>query len=519
MSNRAGSNGHGQRTKYAPLLDTDDVDHVESPIQQAHSPITPRTARSLSHSRARRSLSRLGATRTTNGSVLELHFASVEQKRVRWWRDAAITSLFIAAWFFFATVLSVYNKWMFSPQYLAFPYPLFVTTLHMVVQFILASLVRWLWPATFKPDRNPTKEDYVKKAFPTAVTTSLDIGLSNLSLKLITLSFYTMCKSSSLIFVLLFAFILHLERPSVRLIGVIALITSGVLMMVFTTTTFSLTGLVMVISASFFGGLRWSLTQLLLKKKDMGMNNPAATIFWLAPSMALSLAVTSMLVEGWINVWNNPFWERIGVVWSLIYLLSPGSIAFAMVMSEYYIITRAGVVPMSIAGIFKEVTTLVVSASVFGDHLTELNIIGVAITIGGIALYTYHKYTAALHSAVPLDAHGNPLEEEDAEEVLAVVRTDTLNEEGLRLLEDGGEIAVPLDEDDEEDEESRRILENAAEGGHGDGEIGNGRHKPEDDRPLFTVGDDEFDATPVIAGSREEGAHEVAGVGRGVDTR
>lgn len=144
-----------------------------------------------------------------------------------------------------------------------------------------------------------------------------------------------MCKSSSLIFVLTFAFILHLERPSIRLVGVITLITCGVFLMVFTTTEVSVPGLIMILSASFFGGLRWSLTQLLLKKKDMGMNNPAATIFWLAPSMALSLAIVSMIVEGWIHVWNNPFWQRIGVLWSLLYLLSPGSIAFAMVMSEY----------------------------------------------------------------------------------------------------------------------------------------------------------------------------------------
>jgi solute carrier family 35 protein C2 len=36
----------------------------------------------------------------------------------------------------------------------------------------------------------------------------------------------------------------------------------------------------------------------------------------------------------------------------------------------------------------------------------------------GIALYTYHKYQKALHSLVPLDAHGNPLPQEDAKEVL-----------------------------------------------------------------------------------------------------
>ncbi len=47
------------------------------------------------------------------------------------------------------------------------------------------------------------------------------------------------------------------------------------------------------------------------------------------------------------------------------------------------IIQRAGIVPLSIAGIFKEVTTITISAWVFGDELTPLNDLGVAVTIGG----------------------------------------------------------------------------------------------------------------------------------------
>jgi hypothetical protein len=44
------------------------------------------------------------------------------------------------------------------------------------------------------------------------------------------------------------------------------------------------------------------------------------------------------------------------------------------------------------------------------------------------------------------------------------------NEEGVRLLEDGGEIEVPIDAI--EHSAAIRLLEEAAEGGHGDGEIG-----------------------------------------------
>jgi len=47
------------------------------------------------------------------------------------------------------------------------------------------------------------------------------------------------------------------------------------------------------------------------------------------------------------------------------------------------IIQHAGVVPMSIAGIAKEVTTISISAWLFDDRLTPLNVVGVGITVSG----------------------------------------------------------------------------------------------------------------------------------------
>jgi len=338
------------------------------------------------------------------------HLASVAEKKRLWWRNAVINTLFIASWFFFATILSVYNKWMFTPKHFGFPSPLFVTALHMFVQFVLAAILRASRPAMFRPERNPTRTDYGTKALPTAVATALDIGLSNLSLKTITLSFYTMCKSSSLIFVLLFAFIFKLETPSVRLIGVILLIFSGVLLMVVTQTHFVLSGLILVLSASALGGLRWSLTQVLLNNKKMGMDNPAATIYWLSPIMGVTLALISAVVDNWMVLFRTPFFDGIRrTLTTAIYLGAPGVVAFCMVLSEFYIIQRAGVVPVSIAGIAKEVATIIVSSWFFGDQLTPLNITGVGITICGIVLFTYHNYRKSIESTVPLDSHGNPI--------------------------------------------------------------------------------------------------------------
>ena len=144
-----------------------------------------------------------------------------------------------------------------------------------------------------------------------------------------------MCKSSSLIFVLGFAFFYGLEKFSFRLVGVIFLIFLGVILMVATETHFVLGGFLLVTSASALSGLRWSLTHLLLKNRQIGMDNPAATIFWLSPTMGLTLGVISIITESWSAIFRDfygSFWDAIR---TSFYLISPGVVAFCMVLSEF----------------------------------------------------------------------------------------------------------------------------------------------------------------------------------------
>lgn len=58
----------------------------------------------------------------------------------------------ILLWYTFSLLLSLYNKWMFAPAHLNFPFPLFVTGMHMLVQFLLSGLVLWWFPQ-FRPKR------------------------------------------------------------------------------------------------------------------------------------------------------------------------------------------------------------------------------------------------------------------------------------------------------------------------------------------------------------------------------
>jgi solute carrier family 35 protein C2 len=146
-----------------------------------------------------------------------------------------------------------------------------------------------------------------------------------------------MCKSSSLAFVLLFAFLFRLERPSWRLAGIILIITAGVILMVSTETQFDFVGMIQVLSASALGGLRWSLTQMLLHKESMGMGNPIATLFWLAPIMGATLGLCSLIFDGWGNVFSHDeFWGSLGLTLrTCLSIMLPGMLAFAMNVTEF----------------------------------------------------------------------------------------------------------------------------------------------------------------------------------------
>lgn len=142
-----------------------------------------------------------------------------------------------------------------------------------------------------------------------------------------------MCKSSSLGFVLLFSFIFGLEKMRASLIIVVVIITIGVVMMASTQTEFVFQGFIMVIIASALGGLKWSLVQILSIKNSVAFN-PFSFIYILSPSIFFSLIILSILVEGIKNIIYTPFWNY-GVN-SVIMLIFPGIVAFAMIVSEYW---------------------------------------------------------------------------------------------------------------------------------------------------------------------------------------
>ncbi|XP_067096728.1 solute carrier family 35 member C2 isoform X1 [Osmerus mordax] len=333
-------------------------------------------------------------------------------------------------YYVFSIGITFYNKWLMK----GFHFPLFMTLVHLSIIFSLSALSRWALQCwTGKPRVVLSWADYIFKVAPTALATALDIGLSNWSFLFITISLYTMTKSSAVLFILFFSLIFKLEEPNPFLVVVVLLIASGLFMFTFESTQFNLQGFIMVLLASFIGGIRWTLTQLLMQKAELGLQNPIDTMYHLQPLMFLGLFPLFLYNEGLTLTMSEKLFrvsELRPLLSSLLLLCVGGSLAFGLGFSEFLLVSRTSSLTLSIAGIFKEVCTLLLAARLMGDRMSSINWLGFAVCLSGISLHvglkTYYSRGKG-HMSRALASKSSPDPNPDLE--LPLLRSEEEEEE------------------------------------------------------------------------------------------
>jgi len=269
-----------------------------------------------------------------------------------------------------------------------FPCPLLLTSIHFSIQWGFAHTLCSLFPQKLGTERvsDLTWKEWASISIPCGLVTALDVGLSNLSLVSITLTFYTMVKSSTPIFVLFWAYVFKVERITWQLVGVIIVIAMGEFLTVYGEADFVLRGFILCLTASVLSGARWTLVQLKLKQLDPPLGSTIVTMKLLAPSMFWGMLILSLIIERpWITLKNE---ENIDELFRVFLLgLLGGVFAVSMILCEFYLILNSSAIIMMIGGVVKELTTIIIGVSVFEDQLNIINMTGVSIVFLGVILY------------------------------------------------------------------------------------------------------------------------------------
>ncbi|KAL6839664.1 hypothetical protein ACP4OV_030603 [Aristida adscensionis] len=303
------------------------------------------------------------------------------------------TAFYILVWYAFSTCLTLYNKTLLGDKLGKFPAPLLMNTVHFALQAALSKLIIFFQSKGPESAVEMGWKDYFMRVVPTALGTALDINLSNASLVFISVTFATMCKSASPIFLLLFAFAFRLESPSIKLLGIIVVISTGVLLTVAKETEFDFWGFIFVTLAAVMSGFRWSMTQILLQKDAFGLKNPITLMSHVTPVMAIATLVLSLILDPWSDFQKNAYFDDPWhVMRSCLLMLIGGSLAFFMVLTEYILVSATSAITVTIAGVVKEAVTILVAVFYFHDEFTWLKGAGLITIMVGVSLFNWYKY-------------------------------------------------------------------------------------------------------------------------------
>mmetsp|Transcript_39902 Transcript_39902/g.93660 ORF Transcript_39902/g.93660 Transcript_39902/m.93660 type:complete len:356 (-) Transcript_39902:185-1252(-) len=283
-----------------------------------------------------------------------------------------------------------------------------MTSVHFLTQWVVSWSLSTCFPKTLGGDivKEMTWEQFLKISLPCGLIFAIDIGLSNLSLVLVTLTFYTMVKSSAPIFVLAFAFFFKLERPSWALFFVVITISVGEALTVIGETQFDVGGFFLVLMASASAGLKWTLIQLLLSKLDPPLPTSIASLRVIGPAMTFSMILLSIIIEKpWVQLspgvsdYFSTFENSLHTV-GLTFL--GASFAVAMVLAEFSLIMQSSAMILMIGGVLKELITIFLGVTIFKDELVIINEMGIVIIFTGVIMFkiVFHKKDKKEHQVL-----------------------------------------------------------------------------------------------------------------------
>ncbi|XP_075159735.1 solute carrier family 35 member C2 isoform X2 [Haematobia irritans] len=300
----------------------------------------------------------------------------------------------ILLYLFLSICLTFYQKALIKEL----KFPLSIVLYHLVIKLAMASCVRAIYKCIVGKSR--IQLDWrvsIRKMAPTGVASGIDIGFSNWGLELVPISLYTMTKSSTIVFILIFAILLGLEKKSWSLVFIVSLIALGLFMFTYKSTQFHTLGFIFILVASLSGGVRWSLAQFLMQKSKLGLHNPIDMIYHMQPWMIMAILPFVMVFEGklFLEVLDKLEVYPTNDIYMIILKVTFGAVmAFCMEISEFMVLAKTSSLTLSIAGIFKDIFQLALAVVYNGDQLTLINCLGLIVCLAGICCHIVHKYSS-----------------------------------------------------------------------------------------------------------------------------
>lgn len=275
------------------------------------------------------------------------------------------------------------NKWLMLPGH--FPYPLTLTTNHMLMSWLLANLLRVCCPSAFPAlQKIEVTWWFCAKFVPIGAAFALSIVCGNAAYQYLSVSFLQMMKQSNIVVIYTLSVLAGLE--ALRRCSVILLLGTlcGTMMAIHGELHFMLTGFLLQLVSTLSEAVK-VITQGILMSGSYKLD-PMTMVLFMAPSCLLANLIPSILHE-------SPRIEEIFGQFKmhLPLILINACLAFCLNLLVAQCIKQLSPVGYLLCGIVKDVCIIVSSTWLLGDSLTRQQVVGFSMALVGVASYSLYK--------------------------------------------------------------------------------------------------------------------------------
>ncbi|XP_051130045.1 probable sugar phosphate/phosphate translocator At1g12500 [Andrographis paniculata] len=295
--------------------------------------------------------------------------------------SGATTAAIIAAWYLSNIGVLLLNKYLLS--FYGFRYPIFLTMLHMLscAAYSLAA-IKFLEIVPFQ--KIHSRRQFLKIAALSAVF-SFSVVCGNTSLRYLPVSFNQAIGATTPFFTAIFAFIITCKKESAEVYAALVPVVFGIVVASNSEPLFHLFGFFMCAGSTAGRALK-SVVQGVLLSSDAEKLHSMNLLLYMAPIAAVILLPFTLYIEG--NVAAVAAEKAAGDGFMVVLLAANATVAYLVNLTNFLVTKHTSALTLQVLGNAKAAVAAVVSVLIFRNPVTVMGMMGFAITVMGVVLYS-----------------------------------------------------------------------------------------------------------------------------------
>ncbi|MQM02611.1 hypothetical protein Taro_035371 [Colocasia esculenta] len=290
----------------------------------------------------------------------------------------------VASWYSSNIGVLLLNKYLLSNY--GFRFPVFLTMCHMTACSLLSYVaIAWLKLVPMQTVRSRVQ---LAKIAALSLVFCSSVVSGNVSLRYLPVSFNQAVGATTPFFTAVFAYLMTVRREAwITYVTLIPVVT-GVVIASGGEPSFHLFGFIMCIGATAARALKSVLQGILLSSEGEKLNSMNLLLYMAPIAVVFLLPATLIMENNVVGITIALAREDTRIIW---YLLFNSALAYFVNLTNFLVTKHTSALTLQVLGNAKGAVAVVISILIFRNPVSVTGMLGYAITVVGVVLYSEAK--------------------------------------------------------------------------------------------------------------------------------